>query len=396
MRIGLFTDVYKPSVGGVAVAVETLKKALEQQGHKVFIITMNNERKNHKYIKEKDIIRIPGIPTGLYDYKLRITYPIKAVKMVKDLKLDIIHSHTEFGLGNFAKSMARKLDIPIVHTFHTLYEDSLDYITKGYFPKLSKNACKLLMKSYLSFSIKEIIVPTKKTYEFLKNKYRIKTNINIIPNGVDIERFKKENFNKKEIDKLRKQLNINENDFVVSWVGRLGYEKRINVLIDGFIDVVKTYKNAKLLIVGGGPEEEKLKELVHKDKLDNNVIFAGKILYEDVPKYYQLIDVLATASHFETQGLTVIEGFGAGKPVICVVDDSFKNTVKEDYNGKYFRSKKEYSNIIKMFVENPLKLKQMSINARATSAEYSLPIFADRALLIYKKALSEYSSDKNN
>lgn len=395
MRIGLFTDVYYPSIGGVTVAVETLKKALEKQGHKVFIITMNNEKKNHKYIKENNIIRIPGIPTGIYDYSLRVTYPLKAVKMVKDLKLDIIHSHTEFGMGNFAKSMAKKLNIPIVHTFHTLYEQSLDYITKGYFSNLSKKACKLFMKSYLSFGIKEIIVPTKKTLDFLKCKYKIKKPISIIPNGIDTERFYKENIREKDIKKLREQYKITEDDFIAMWVGRLGYEKRIDVLIEGQIEIIKENKNAKLLIVGGGPEEQNLKQLVDKYKLNDNVLFLGKISYEDIPKYYHLASVIVTASHYETQGLTLVEGFGAGKPVVCVVDDSFKNVVRDDYNGKYFRSKKEYSNIIKQLIKNPLKLKEMSINCKSTAKQYSLDIFAQRIELVYEKVLKEYCCDNN-
>ncbi len=395
MRIGLFVDVYYPSIGGVTVAVDTLKRSLEKQGHKVFIITMNNEKKNHKYIREDNIIRIPGIPTGIYDYSVRITYPLKAIKMVKNLNLDIIHSHTEFGMGNFAKSMGRKLNIPVVHTFHTLYEDSLDYITKGHFEKLTKNACKLFMKAYLNFGIKEIIVPTKKTQDFLKYKYKIKKPINIIPTGVDIEKFFKENIKERDVKKLREQNKINPNDFVAMWVGRLGYEKRVNILIEGYVDVVKENKTAKLLIVGGGPEEEKLKELVNKYNLNDNVIFIGKIPYEEIPKYYQLASIVVTASHYETQGLTLVEGFGAGKPVVCVVDESFKNVVKDDYNGKYFRSKKEYSSIIKQLIKNPNKLKEMSINAKSTAREYSLDIFAERIELVYERLLKEYSSNNN-
>ena len=227
LRIGMFSDTYFPYISGVVTAIDSLKEALEKEGHEVFIITINADER-FKYKKEGKVIRIPGIPSGIYDYSIRITYPFKAVKMVKDLNLDIIHSHTEFGIGLFAKSMAKKLGIPFVQTFHTLYEDAVGYVTKGLFPKLSNKAVIKIIKLYYSEFIDQIIVPSDKVKSILANKYKIKPEINIIPSGVKIEQFYKEKYKEKEIDKLRNDLNIKKEDFVILWVGRLGYEKNID------------------------------------------------------------------------------------------------------------------------------------------------------------------------
>jgi len=171
MRIGLFTDVYLPCISGVVVAVTTLKEALEKEGHEVFIITMNENFKTRRYTKENNMTKIPGVPSFIYDYNFKIMYPFKAEKIIKKLNLDVIHSHTEFGVGTFARIMARQLDIPIVHTYHTMYEDYVHYITKGYFDATSKKVVEHLTKFYCDKTVTELIVPTKKTYDLFKEKY---------------------------------------------------------------------------------------------------------------------------------------------------------------------------------------------------------------------------------
>ena len=175
LRIGIFTDVYYPSISGVVIAVENLKKALEKyENCKVFMSTVNSIPKNNKQIKKDDVIRIPGLPINIYDYKVRITYPVKAVKMIKDLHLDLIHSNTEFGIGLFAKSMAKKFDIPMVHTYHSLYEQNLDTMLDHFTSKVTKSILKSYMKVYFSKTRKEVIVPSVKTKNnIIKNYLKI-------------------------------------------------------------------------------------------------------------------------------------------------------------------------------------------------------------------------------
>lgn len=396
LRIGLFTDVYYPFISGVVVAVDTLRKALEEQGHKVYIISINNDLKNNKYIKKGNCIKIPGTPIGVMDFSFRFTYPYKSIKYIKDLKLDLIHSHTEFSMGMFAKSIAKKLNIPMVQTFHTLYEDGINYITKGYFPKTSKGILKMYMKTFFNNTIKEVIVPTDKTKDFLKQRYHLKQNINIIPNGIDTKKFDYKKISKKDILKLKKLYRINDNDFVVSWIGRLGYEKRVDYLIDGFKYVVKNKKNVKLLIVGTGPEEKKLKELVTKLNLDNYVIFTGRIDYEQINRYYNLSNVILSASHFETQGLTLIEAFAASVPVVVIDDKSFTPIVKNRYNGMIFKTKKEYAKCIEYLIDNKNEYEKMKENAYNFSNNFSLATFANKIISVYERVLDDYSSNDNN
>ena len=389
MRIGIFTDTYPPYINGVSTSVAMLEHALQKAGHEVFIVTVNTENMSYKYEDEDRIIRIPGIPIGIYDYRLTGVYPLRAIDKIKKWNLDIIHSHTEFGVGTFARILAKQLDIPLVHTYHTMYEDYVHYITKGYFDKSSKKIVEYLTKFYCDKTATELIVPTKKTYDLFKQKYKVDRNVHIVPTGIEVERFYKENHSKSEIAELRRKLGLRASDFVILFVGRLGTEKSVGTLIETQYSIVKHHPEAKLIIIGDGPDGDTFKELTKKLKLEKNVIFTGRVPWEEIPKYYQLAHVFATASSTETQGLTVIEAMGASIPVVCLDDDAFRTVVIDDLNGYLFKDKREYRRIILDLIKDPKRLERLQKQARITADQHSSKYFAEQVLDVYKLALGE-------
>ena len=394
MRIGIFTDTYPPYINGVSTSIVMLEQALKKAGHQVFIVTVNSEE--YKFKEQDNIIRIPGIPIGIYDYRLTGIYPLKAINKIKAWDLDIIHSHTEFGVGTFARIIAKQLDLPLVHTYHTMYEDYVHYITHGYFNRSSKKIVEYLTKFYCDKTATELIVPTKKTYDLFKNKYHYERNFHIIPTGIEIERFYKENMKESEIEKLRKKYHLQMNDFVILFVGRLGNEKNVDLLIDGHIGLARKYPNCKLLIVGDGPDSESYKKKVRHFKLEDNVIFTGKVPWDEVPLYYQLATVFATASLTETQGLTVIEALAASKPVVCIDDEAFNTVIIEDYNGKIFHNRREYKKKIIELMEHRDEVETLSKNARISAEPYSSKYFAERVLDVYYTALGDRGEKGKN
>lgn len=394
MRIGLFTDTYPPYINGVSTSITMLKKGLEQKGHQVFVVTVNDENLKYKYEDDDKIIRIPGIPTGIFDYRLTGIYPLRVVNKIKKWNLDVIHSHTEFGVGTFARIIAKQFDIPLVHTYHTMYEDYVHYITKGYFDGTSKKIVEYLTLFYCDKTITELIVPTKKTYDLFKSKYKVEREVNIIPTGMDTQKFHKESINLKLLEQKKREYGLKPDDFVVLFVGRLGKEKNIDFLINCHTELKSKYPNLKLLIVGDGPYSENFKELVKKNKMQDNIIFCGKAPFDEIPTYYNMATVFATASKTETQGLTVIEALAASVPVLAMKDESFKDAVIDGYNGYYFEKKTEYKKHLEDLMNDRKKLGLLSKQAFISSEKHSLKHFADQVLEVYKTAIRKGSNKR--
>ncbi|MCD7839804.1 MAG: glycosyltransferase, partial [Erysipelotrichaceae bacterium] len=213
-----------------------------------------------------------------------------------------------------------------------------------------------------------------------KEKYHINMDIHVVPTGIDINKFDMNQYPNFDKEKLRKDLNINENDFVILFVGRIAQEKNLEMLIR-VMDQLPD--NIKLLIVGDGPQLPQLKSISNQ-----NVLYTGSIDWNDNIQYYYFIaDCFATASQSETQGLTVIEAMAAKLPVIAINDESFTNTVKNGYNGYIFDNVQQYIDAIVKLYNNKEVLDKLSLGAYETSKDYSASLFGDRLLEVYKKVL---------
>ena len=393
MRIGLFTDTYPPYINGVSTSVHMLKIALENLGHEVFVVTVNQKASSYDFEEDGHIIKVPGVKTGIYDYRLTSMYPLKIAKKIKKMNLDIIHVHTEFSIGSFGRIIAKQLNIPIVATYHTYYEDYLYYVTKGYFNYISKNLLKTLTQFYADKTVNSLIVPAEKIKDLFINKYNYKKEIAGIPTGIAIERFYKENVDKKKKEEIYKSLKVDKDDFLILFVGRVAEEKNIKFLIEAHKKLVKEDNKYKLIIVGDGPDIKNLKEL-SKD-IKDNVVFAGKSLWEDVPCYYDIADIFVTASRSETQGLTVLEALASSTPVVCANDPSYIDAIVPGSNGFVFDTEEEYlENIKKLRKDNKLR-EEFSINARNYSENFSSSKYAKRVLDVYEKAIKDYKNFKN-
>ncbi|CCZ57628.1 glycosyl transferase group 1 [Clostridium sp. CAG:762] len=389
MRIGIFTDTYPPFINGVSTSIVMLKKALEKQGHTVYIVTVNNENMKYKYEEDEKVIRIPGIPVGIYDYRLTGIYPVKIVNKIRKWHLDVIHSQTEFGVGTFARIIAKQFHIPLVHTYHTMYEDYVHYITKGYFVGTSKKIVEYLTLFYCDKTISELIVPTEKTKELFKEKYKVNRNVYVIPTGIEIEKFYLENNKNLNILEKRNSLGIAKDDFVILFVGRIGTEKNIDLLLNGMEKLIKLSKKIKLLIIGDGPDMGYYKEYVYKRKLGKNVIFTGKVPWDSISEYYLIADIFATASVTETQGLTVIEAMAAGLPVVCINDESFTGTIMNNVDGIIFNNLEEYIEAITKLYQDRELLKNLGKKARIDAEKYSSEKFATSVLEVYRTAIKK-------
>lgn len=396
MRVGIFTESYPPLVNGVSTSILMLEHALTKLGHEVFIITVSDNKKDYVLENNGHILRLPSVNlANCYDYKMTSVYPIKAVNMIKKMNLDVIHSNVEFTVGIFARVVSEQLSIPLVHTYHTNWEDYTHYITKN--KKILDDICKKLLKYLVVFfedkTVTELIVPSNKIYNLFKDKYKFTKNIHIIQTGIETSKFYKENFNQKDINSLKKKLGIKKKDFVVMTVSRLAKEKSVDRIINNHKELVKKYSNMKLLIVGDGPDIDKLKDEAKSLGVSDSVIFTGKVPLSDIPIYYQLGNVFVTASKSETQGLTVVEAISSSLPIVAVKDDSFVNSVIEDFNGFVFTDDEKYINSISKLYEDKDLYNRLSNQSRLLSEDFSSEYFALKVLKVYEIAIENYKKD---
>ncbi|MDR1013035.1 MAG: glycosyltransferase, partial [Lactobacillales bacterium] len=295
MKIGFFTDTYFPQVSGVATSIQTLKNELEKLGHTVYIFTTTDPHANKE--EDKNTIRLPSVPfISFTDRRLVIRGMVEAYWIVRKLDLDIIHTHTEFGLGILGKVMAQRLKIPIVHTWHTNYEEYLHYIAKG---KLIRPVHVKMLARLLLDKVDGIVCPSQLVLDMLCD-YGFKMPMRIISTGIDIYRFISPEITAEDEQKLRISLGIQDSDIMLLTLSRLSYEKNIHILISAMPKILTKYPNVHFVIVGDGPARFDLEKQANTLGILDYVHFTGMIDNKKVVYYYHAADYFISASNSET------------------------------------------------------------------------------------------------
>ena len=373
MRVALFTHTCYPFTNGVAISVEQLAKTLVNNGHEVTIVT-NNYKKFKNDFSDNEKIKVISIPIFYQKLRVPILFNSKLFKELDKHNIQIVHSHSDFGLAILSRVYAKRRHLPLIQTYHCNY---LGYAKKN-FGRLSYYIFYLPVKLYTKLLCKtadRVIVPSLTTKKLIKEKFKVKKDIYYVPNGVNLSKFDNKLL---DVSDLRKKLKINENDFVLLSLSRLSKEKGISTIISSLTSL-KDCERLKLLIVGGGKEENKLKKLVNKLNLDN-AIFTGEIPFEKVQDYYALADVFITNSYAETQGLTVIEALSSNIPVICPNISVYQEIINKD-NGLLFKNNSELINKIRYCYNNLKSIKNKNI--RKTVERFSLDITVKKIEDIY-------------
>lgn len=393
MNIGIFTDTYTPDINGVVSSIKILENALIRKGHKVYVICpYSSNLKNFKVIFEDNIVRLPGIELKqLYGYAMASPFHFSLIKDLKKLNLDLIHVHTEFGVGIFARIVAKNLNIPLVSTYHTTYEDYTHYINPVNFnliDKGTKKAVAKLSKLYIDSCIK-VIAPSFKTKNMLINYGIDEKNIKVIPTGLDLKRFSKDRVDFNLIKTIKNK--YQKDNRLLIYVGRIATEKSIEVLIKSFdLNKDKNLK-VKLLIVGSGPEEEKLIKMTKDLKLEEQIFFLGKKSHSEIASYYNACDAFVSASTSETQGMTYIEALASGLQIFVRNDDVVKDLVDENITGYFFDDEKDLALKIEAFCNMDInEIKNKSKLCIDKVKIYDDDIFIKAIEDLYQEAINDY------
>lgn len=381
MRILITTDTFFPVINGVITSTRILYEELKNSGHEVKILTLSHTGEEQVV---GDTYYLKSVAVRIYpDARIKVPFYNKLINEIIEWRPEIVHSQTEFSTMIEAKYISSKLGIPHIHTYHTMYEDYLGYLMGGKI--ITRTTASRIIKILLN-SMDAVIAPTEKTRNTLLS-YDVYKDIYVIPTGIDLKKFQRD-ITDIEKKKIFSELGINCGDKIITYVGRTAKEKNIDEIITLFKGVVKKIANAKLLIVGAGPELNNLKELVESEGLGNSVYFTGMVKPEEVYKYYKISEVFVTASNSETQGLTYIEALSSGCPIVCKWDQCLENIIIQGKNGYAYKKQWEFSHYIIELLQNEQLRGNMNREAIIKAKQYSSTTFKEKVLEVYNMTIN--------
>lgn len=338
MRIAIFTETYLPQINGVVTHIKILKEGLEALGHTVLIVTADSKAHTH-YLKD-NVLHCPAHNLKRI-YNLDLASPVSRtrLKYLREFRPDIIHVHNEFSIGLSGMAIAKILKVPLVYTLHTMYDDYIYYIAPKPLIPLTK---KLSHRYFRMFPQNAAVVtgPSKKCQEYT---YEIGSDkkVEVIPNPVELDAFAPQTSTPQQRAQIREQYHIPQDATVACFVGRLGREKSVDVLLRFWAQEMKPQDNMRLLIIGDGPEKEPLEQLAQQLGITDTVVFTGKVLHPDLPPYVHTCDIYVTASLSDTNSISMLEGMAGGLPVLQLYDELNADQVTDGVNGYMFRDAAE-------------------------------------------------------
>lgn len=338
MRIAIFTETYLPQINGVVTHIKILKEGLEALGHTVLIVTADSKAHTH-YLKD-NVLHCPAHNLKRI-YNLDLASPVSRtrLKYLREFRPDIIHVHNEFSIGLSGMAIAKILKVPLVYTLHTMYDDYIYYIAPKPLIPLTK---KLSHRYFRMFPQNAAVVtgPSKKCQEYT---YEIGSDkkVEVIPNPVELDAFAPQTSTPQQRAQIREQYHIPQDATVACFVGRLGQEKSVDVLLRFWAQEMKPQDNMRLLIIGDGPEKEPLEQLAQQLGITDTVVFTGKVLHPDLPPYVHTCDIYVTASLSDTNSISMLEGMAGGLPVLQLYDELNADQVTDGVNGYMFRDAAE-------------------------------------------------------
>lgn len=381
MRIGIFTNYFPPSVGGLENSVLSLCDGLKKAGHEVFIFAPKYSSLGKE---EKNIFRCRSLRFKYKGYQYAVTVPFLfgMDSVVKNLHLDIIHSQQPFLLGDEALKFSKTLSIPLVFTYHTKYEDYLHYI-----PFISK----LIPKTYIVNKAiaylnqcDGVIAPSSFIKKFILS-HGARSSISVIPSGINIEKFSKDDDGRKRI---REKYRIGNDKVVLITASRIAEEKNVKFLINSFSKIFKNNKNVKFFIVGDGPLKKTLEQISKEFGFEKNIIFTGWISQEKIVTYYQASDIFVFASLTETQGLVVAEAIVSGLPVVAIKASGTEDAVTNGENGFLVEdSIDDFSEKALKIINNVELRKKMAVQAKISSKKFSQELWIKKIISLYESLL---------
>lgn len=394
MKIAIFVETYLPYLNGVVTHVKILREGLINNGHEVLIVTADKNVKEHQIVD--GVLRCPALEVKkIYGYGLSSPISHTLKKMIMEFDPDIIHIQQEFGVGLAGIRIARAMDIPLIYTLHTMYDDYLYYIA----PWPLTDMVKHISHNYMRFIARRadiITGPSKKCVDYLKNA-GVKRKVYVIPNSVELENYTDDATTEQQQSEIRSRFSIPENAFVACFCGRIGKEKGVDNLIRLWSEQMKEETDAYLMIIGNGPAREELEHMSNELGISDRVVFTGAVAHDDIPPYYACCNAYATASLSEMYSISMLEAQASGLPVVQRLDPDNIDQIKVGINGYLFETSDEFGDIMrKLHAITPDQRTALKARVRESVKERSSDGIAKYLLELYNQALERHPHRKNH
>ncbi len=383
MKIAIFTNNYLPNPYGVSTSVEGFRQSLLNMGHTVYIFA---PEWGDNTDDEENIFRYPSVkaPTKI-DFSIVIPYSKKIDKIIKSLDIDIIHAQHPNLLGSVANKWSIKKEVPLIFTWHSLYDRYAHY-TPIIPEKISGHWA---MKEAIGFAndCDNVIVPTNSIIDVLKKTGIEHKRISVVPSGVEEKLFALP-----DGKKIRQKYKIADDKIVLGTVSRLAEEKNVLFLAEAVAEVLEKNKNTIFICGGEGDLSDEMKEIFQNKKVDSQVIFTGKIEREDVKNYLDAFDIFVYASTSETQGTIVTENMYTGKPIVAVNKNGVGDLIENNINGLSTKeNKKDFIKAVQELIDDKDKRLKIGTTAKKIAQEkYTTTACTENLLSVYEKVIENY------
>lgn len=377
MKILITTDLFTTATNGVVTSVKNLYGELTKDGHDVRILTLSDSSRSHR---EGAVyyIRSVSLEAVYPDVRMPTSYRHRLIRELIAWKPDVIHSQCEFFTFQYALRISKRTGAPIVHTYHTLYEQYLAYL----FPskRIGKRALRVLSRKRLK-RVKRVIAPTCKVENTLRG-YGLHNPISVVPSGISLEQHRGSLPADQRRDR-RRSLGIGDRQTVLLNLGRLGTEKNLDELLRLFARALTRHDDLVFLIVGDGPARSQLAALSVELGIEKQVIFTGMVEPTQVQDYYRLGDIFISASTSETQGLTYIEAAANGLPLLCREDPCLQDVLLPGENGYSYTSESEFLAAIDAIRADPDWCARAGARSRQIADRFDKSAFGSHVEAIY-------------
>jgi glycosyltransferase involved in cell wall biosynthesis len=387
MNILFISDVFFPRVNGVSTSINTFATELRALGHQVTLIVPSYTDEDKQ---EEWIVRVPSHKI-YFDPEDRLMNfgKLKALlPWIRDKHFDVIHIHTPFTAHYVGIHFGKKLDIPVVETYHTFFEDYLHHYLPFIPQFISRKLARTISRRQCN-AVDGIVSPSKPMLDVLK-QYGIKTPAEVVATGLDDSSFASV-----DGEHFRMSHDIPLTQPMLLFVGRVAHEKNIGFLLEMHVELIKKHPDALLVITGEGPAEESIKHSIEKLGISNKVRMIGYLdRSHELIACYKAADIFVFASKSETQGLVLLEAMAQGTAVVAIAELGTKSILiegegvliaKDDIN--------DFADKVSILLSDAPKRQMIGEKGRQYAKEkWGAGVLAKKVAKFYKSTINQKSS----